>query len=95
MKKVANPQLIDVRTPEEFKEGHLPGAILIDIKEPDFDKVILNLDAEQPVFVYCRSGRRSLKAAKILEKNKFRVVYNLAGGINAWKGKDKAVTIPE
>ena len=87
------PQLVDVRTLAEYRDGHLQGAILIDIREATFDSLIQQLDRERPVFVYCRSGRRSLEAAKILEKNNFKIVYNLDGGIIAWKEKGKPVEL--
>ena len=90
-----DPQLVDVRTPAEFADGHLPGAIFIDIRENTFDSLIQQLDKSRPVFVYCRIGRRSLDAAKILEKNKFTAVYNLDGGILAWKEKGKEVVISD
>jgi len=90
-----DPQLVDVRTPAEFAEGHLPGAILMDIREKTFDSLIQQLDSSRPVFVYCRLGRRSLEAAKLLEKNKFTVVYNLGGGIIAWEEKGKAIVIDD
>ena len=90
-----DPQLVDVRTPAEYAEGHLPGAILIDIREKTFDSLIQQLDNSRPVFVYCRVGRRSLEAAKVLEKKRFKVVYNLEGGIIAWKEKGKGVVISE
>jgi rhodanese-related sulfurtransferase len=93
LSQAPNPQLIDVRTPKEFAEGYLPGATLMDIKDANFDSQILTLDRNRPVFVYCRSGKRSLEAANVLEKHKFKVVYNLEGGIIAWKNKGKAVVI--
>jgi len=93
LKQTPDPQLVDVRTYREYAEGNLPEAILMDIRLPSFDSLICQLDRTRPVFVYCRVGRRSLEAAKILEKNKFRIVYNLDGGIVAWKEKDKAVVI--
>jgi len=81
-----------VRTYSEFAQGYLSGAILIDIKEPTtFDSLINQLDRTRPVFVYCRIGKRSMDAAKILEKKKFTKVYNLGGGIIEWKEKGKAV----
>ena len=89
-----NPQLVDVRTYAEFIEGYLPGAILMDIREATFDSLITQLDKTRPVFVYCNSGNRSLEAVSILEKNKFRVVYNLGGGISAWKSAGKPVVTP-
>ena len=91
LKQTPNPQLVDVRTYSEYAEGCLPGAILIDIKQPSFDSLVCQLDRNRPVFVYCRVGRRSMEAAKALEKNKFKIVYNLDGGIVAWKEKGKAV----
>ena len=90
----SNPQLVDVRTYKEYMEGYLPGSVLMDIKETTFDSMIDQLDKTRPVFVYCRSGKRSLEAASILEKNKFKVVYNLEGGIIAWKNKGKPVVTP-
>ena len=92
--QASHPQLVDVRTPQEYDEGYIEGAVLMDIKVAGFDTQILQLNPEQPVFVYCRSGKRSLEAAKILEKHKFKVVYNLGGGINAWRAKGKKVIIP-
>ena len=89
--QTTNPQLVDVRTLEEYSGEHLPGSIMIDVRETTFDSLILQLDKNRPVFVYCRSGKRSLDAAGILEKNNFKEVYNLEGGIIAWKEKDKAV----
>lgn len=94
MSETDHVQLVDVRTPQEYNEAHIPAAINMDVKNINFDKEILGLDSTRPVFVYCRSGKRSLEAANILEKNKFKVVYNLGGGINAWKEKGKAVVVP-
>ena len=91
LEQTPNPQLIDVRTLQEYTEGHLPGAILMDIKDTTFGTLIQKLDKTRPVFVYCRSGKRSLDAAKILNKNKFKTVYNLDGGIIAWKEKSKTI----
>lgn len=94
MQQTPNAQLVDVRTPEEFNQEHLLNAINIDVKSASFETDIKVLDPTRPVFVYCRSGKRSLQAAAILEKNKFKVVYNLDGGINAWKAKGKPVVTP-
>ena len=88
--RTPDAQLVDVRTPEEYVAGHLPESILINVKAESFDSLIQQLDKSRPVFVYCRTGRRSLEAANILEKNKFKIVYNLEGGIIAWQNKGKA-----
>jgi len=91
LEQTPNPQLIDVRTLSEYAQGYLSGAILIDVRKPSFESLIQQLDATRPIFVYCRLGRRSLEAAKILEKNKFVTVYNLEGGIVEWNEKGKAI----
>ncbi|MFV0572277.1 MAG: rhodanese-like domain-containing protein [Xanthomarina gelatinilytica] len=57
-------QIIDVRTPEEFQEGHIEGALNIDFYSEDFEKEFHKLDKEQPVYLYCRSGYRSNQSAK-------------------------------
>ena len=78
-------QLVDVRTDAEYSEGHLPGAMLIDVKSAGFDSVATaRLDRSRVVAVYCRSGRRSADAARRLAASGYRVV-NLDGGIMAWQ----------
>lgn len=84
-------QLVDVRTPSEYGEGHIPGALNIDVKEDGFEqKALTSLDAARPVALYCRSGRRSAEAAVKIQ-DKFPAVYNLSGGIIAWQEAGKAV----
>lgn len=80
MQKDDNITLLDVRTIDEFKAGHLQGATLIPL-----DRLKANLDKlasvkEKPVLVYCRSGMRSVAAARILEANGFKPI-NIKGGI--------------
>lgn len=78
-------QLLDVRTQEEFDEGHIAGARLIDVNDTAFvEKAKAVLDAAWPVAVYCRSGRRSARAASLLTAQGFKVT-NLAGGVIAWQ----------
>lgn len=77
--------LIDVRTAEEFVQGHIPGAINIDVKADDFNDRITSLDKRKTAAVYCRSGVRSMTAARILAGAGFRV-YNLQNGILGWNG---------
>lgn len=80
-----NVQLIDVRTPVEFKKGHLKNAKLINFFDKDFKSEILKkIDKNKPVYVYCKSGGRSAKAAKIYKAAGFKKVFNLLGGFNAW-----------
>lgn len=81
----ATVQLVDVRRPDEFASGHIEGAQLIDVTESDFlDRAQKALDPKRPVAVYCRSGKRSLRAAQMLQKVGFKVIYNLDTGYLGW-----------
>jgi len=84
-------QLIDVRTWEEYQEGHINGAVNIDINGSQFSAEAAKLDKNRPVFVYCQSGRRSARAASDLLKMGFPQVYNLDGGIQSWREAGKPV----
>lgn len=80
-------QLIDVRTPTEFTNGHIEGAINLDIKRSDFvDEANKTLDKTLKVYLYCRSGARSMQAANKLAKEGYQIV-NLKGGIIEWEGE--------
>lgn len=81
--------LVDVRTPEEFAEGHLPGALNIDIKSEGFTDKISRIRKSKNVLLYCRSGRRSARAATIMDSLGYSKVYNLEGGYIAWEEKHK------
>lgn len=80
-----NVQLVDVRTPDEYKHGTIANAILIDVYSNDFEEKFDNLDKNRPVAVFCHSGARSVHAAKILAKKGFSLIYNLQGGIVTWR----------
>ncbi len=80
------PTVLDVRRPDEFKEGHLPQALNINWEdEQKFTAAAEKLDKSKPVYLYCLAGVRSSKAADWLVKNGFTKVVDLSGGINAWK----------
>ena len=79
--------LLDVRTPEEYNEGHLPGALNIDIMGYEFHEKVGELDAGKTYFVYCKAGGRSGNAMRYMNANGFDKVYNLKGGIIAWNGE--------
>ncbi|MGJ8642418.1 MAG: rhodanese-like domain-containing protein [Luteolibacter sp.] len=84
-------QLLDVRTKKEWDEGHLEGATLVTVTEEGFlVKAKAALDRDKEVVVYCRSGKRSAMAAKQLRAAGF-TVYELDGGITAWKAAGKPV----
>lgn len=80
-------QLIDVRTVDEFKEGHLKNAQNICVTDGDFEENVAKLDKDQPVYLYCRSGKRSAKAAEILKDLGFKEIYDMDGGILNWKSE--------
>lgn len=76
--------VLDVRTPEEFAEGHLDGAIMVDFYAADFTDQLADLDPDVPYLLYCRSGSRSGQAAALMEELGFVDVANVDGGILAW-----------
>lgn len=78
-------QFIDVRTPEEYKAGSIEGAENIDFLADDFLKNMEKFDKEEPVYLYCRSGNRSAKAAAQLSEMGFKQIIDLKGGYKAWK----------
>jgi phage shock protein E len=80
-------QLVDVRTPEEYNEGHLENALNININHSNFKELVQKLDKEKPIYIYCRSGVRSRKAGAVLEKMGFKQIFDLQGGILSWTGK--------
>lgn len=83
--------LVDVRTPEEYAAGHLPGAANVDWKAPDFMDQMKAFPKETPIAVYCRSGRRSAEAAAKLSKADYTVM-NMLGGYLAWTEENRPVT---
>ncbi len=76
--------LLDVRQPEEYSEGHLPGARLVPVGE--LHERIGELDPERPTIVYCRAGVRGANGAGVLMNAGFGKVWNMDGGILAWNG---------
>ena len=83
--------LLDVRTDAEFIEGHLKGATQLNFYEASFETSLDAMDKNIPVFIYCRSGGRSGKAAKKMKEKGFKSVYNLEGGIIAWQREHPVV----
>lgn len=80
-----NVQRLDVRTPAEYTEGHVPGSLNINVIDPQFVQMADSLlQKEKPVALYCRSGRRSKKAAELLSQAGYEV-YELDSGFNGWQ----------
>ncbi|OHA80066.1 MAG: hypothetical protein A2747_00365 [Candidatus Yonathbacteria bacterium RIFCSPHIGHO2_01_FULL_44_41] len=77
--------VVDVRTPDEFAEGHINGAQNININDPLFSEKVSILNKEASYVVNCLSGGRSSRATSLLYELGFKNVMNLEGGITAWK----------
>ncbi len=86
--------VLDVRTPEEFAEGHLDGATLVDFYDADFADQLAELDPDRPYLLYCRSGSRSGQALDLMAQLGFRDVANIDGGIQAWQRAGFDVVAP-
>lgn len=78
------PALLDVRTPEEYEQGHLKDSTLMDFYAPDFADKLGKLDKAAKYLVYCRSGNRSGKTLGMMEKLGFMKIQHIDGGIAAW-----------
>jgi glyoxylase-like metal-dependent hydrolase (beta-lactamase superfamily II)/rhodanese-related sulfurtransferase len=76
------PRVVDVREPWEYRQGHVPGAVLIPLGQ--LSSRLSELDPERPVAVICASGNRSQSAAALLGQRGFKTVYNVSGGTGAW-----------
>jgi|TARA_B110000967_G_C18747066_1_gene490782 rhodanese-related sulfurtransferase len=86
-------QLLDVRTPEEFEAGYINNAMNINFFNDDFiTQATSKLDINKPVYLYCKVGGRSGKAAKKLKEAGFTKVYDLKGGFDKWKSNLQPVT---
>ncbi|MGI9527926.1 MAG: rhodanese-like domain-containing protein [Weeksellaceae bacterium] len=84
----ASDILLDVRTAKEYKEGYIKDAINVDVlDEKKFKQEIQDLDRDKTVYLYCRTGRRSAVASKLLKEEGFREIKDLIGGIEQWNKK--------
>ena len=77
-------QVIDVRTPKEFQQGHLKNAQNIHLYDQDFAQRIDKLDKKQTVYVYCKAGGRSAEAVEIMQNHGFENIIELQGGTDSW-----------
>lgn len=83
--------IVDVRTAEEFKDGHIKGAKNIDVISDDFEAQLAKLDKSQPTLVHCQAGGRSSRALKTFEKLSFTQVIHLDDGFGGWEATGKPV----
>ena len=92
IKSSDNAFILDVRTPGEYVEGYIGNAINMDYRNDNFKKNVDNLDKSKTYFVYCLSGGRSSSAADYMRDNGFNQVYELKGGILAWRKNNLPLT---
>ena len=84
-------QVIDVRTPKEYKSGYIAGAVNMHVYDADFTKRIDSLDKNKTVYVYCKAGGRSAEAVEQLKSKWFVHIVELDGGMDAWNEANKPV----
>jgi rhodanese-related sulfurtransferase len=93
LKATPTAQLVDVRTPGEFNEGFIKGAVNINYQGETFTQDIARLDHKKPTFVYCEMGGRSSESCNFMANQGFTTLYQLDGGIKAWKHNKKPVEL--
>ena len=87
MTKKKNAVLLDVRTPGEFNEGHIPGSIQLNVQNAEeFNAGIATLDKKKTYLLYCRSGKRSNQAKMQMKAAGFKKLFDLEGGFSQWQG---------
>ena len=94
LKTNENPQLLDVRTPEEYSVEHIGNAKNVNWNGDDFVFKVNYYDKSKPIFVYCKVGGRSAQAANKLAELGFKEIYNLNGGIMKWNAENNANAMP-
>ena len=82
--KSVHHTIIDVRTPQEFNEGHIDGAVNINFFDKTFLDQMAKYGKKEPLFIYCKSGNRSGQAAKKIADLGYKQIYDLEGGILNW-----------
>ena len=91
LRATTNHVVLDVRTPEEFAKGHIPGAIHLDYNASDFQKKVGQLDKSKVYLVHCAAGVRSAKACTVMDKIQFTNLVNLDVGFKGWEKAGKPV----
>ncbi|MFP5438724.1 MAG: rhodanese-like domain-containing protein [Bacteroidia bacterium] len=84
-------QVVDVRMPKEYAEGHIDGAKNLHIYDADFAQRLDSLDKDETVYVYCKAGARSAEAVELMERKGFKHIVELEGGLDAWGQAGKPV----
>ena len=91
MSKQTGVVILDVRTAQEYAQGHIHGAVNLDINATDFAQKVAQLDKNTTYLVHCRSGTRSTRACNEMAGLEFPKLYNLQGGFVAWEAAGKPV----
>lgn len=76
--------ILDVRTPEEYDEGHIEGAVNLNFYDDDYREQLENLDRDDTYLLFCRSGNRSGQTLDIMEEIEFMTIYHMTGGMIEW-----------
>ena len=77
--------ILDVRTPEEYAEGHIAGAKNLNLFDPEFKSKLAALDKDKPYLVHCASGNRSARVRDMMQAMHFTKIYHMQDGFNAWR----------
>ncbi len=83
--------LLDVRTPAEYENGKIEGALTIDYRSSEFKSELSKLDNSKEIIVYCAAGGRSTRASNMLKDLGFKTIYNYTGGFNDWKARGEKI----
>ena len=90
-RKEKDAVVLDVRTPQEYAEGHVPGAVNLDIHDPQFNQKLAKLDKSKTYLVHCAKGVRSEKAVKKMSTMGFLNLFDFHGGFTAWENAHKPI----
>lgn len=83
--------VLDVRTPKEYADGHVPGAVNLDIHDPEFDQKLSHLDKSKTYLVHCAKGVRSAAASRKMAGMGFAGLFDFHGGFTAWENAHKPI----
>jgi phage shock protein E len=83
--------ILDIRTPREYKAGHIPGAMNVDYRARDFGERLTQLDRDQTYVMHCAVGGRSVRALEMFKEHGFRNVHHLRSGFEGWKAAGNEV----
>ncbi len=93
MDSIQDEVIIDLRTPDEVKQGKIPGAVIIDFFGTNFEPTIKRLDKNKPYLLYCAGGGRSGETLELMDRMGFRKLYNLETGFRGWVKEKMPVSL--